>query len=132
MLKTPTISTLSTYTITYSLGLPTDANCRLKITAPSGEFDVDSSFNTVSGYSTFINARDNAFLSTSNTNTIIIDGCDSYFNARRNADTLDISYFRNPNSLKDSTPFRLEFYAVDGNYEYLTATDNTSIKVHGQ
>jgi hypothetical protein len=33
--------------------------------------------------------------------------------------------------LKDSSYFRVEFYAVDGDYEYLTATDNSSVKVHG-
>jgi len=59
----------------------------------------------------------------------VIDGCESHFPASRNADSIDLSYIRNPNALRDSDYFHIEFYAVEGTKEYLVAEDKSTIRV---
>ena len=110
------------------MSIPANPGCRLKITAPT-QFDLSQTFNSVSGYNTFSEAGRTARLDPYTKNTVVIDGCKKFVESTMNADTLDILYVRNPNAIMDTDAFTVQFFTIFDEVEYLTATDNSTLRV---
>ena len=118
-----TVGSQSTYRLSYSLDMPADPACLLRITAPSS-FKISETVAQVKAFKTFKGTD-----LTIDGDTLTLRGCEAYTSADLNFDAIDIFFLNNPPYLKDSDPFKVEFLMTDGVLEYMTATDTEKVVV---
>ena len=108
-----TVGLDSIYSLRFSLNLPADAGCRLKIYVPD-----DFTTTTISQVRGFTMFTGTSFQTSSSgagdgySGYITKDGCDTYIHSSSTSETIFLTSVTNMLSQRDSAPFKVEFYAT--------------------
>ena len=106
------VGELSIFSLRFTVGLPADASCRLKIYVPA-YFSTDT-IAQVRGFTMFTNSQFQTISDSDNefTGYIMKDGCDGYIHTSSTSESIFITSLVNMGSARDSDSFKIEFYAV--------------------